>query len=230
VNIAIITARGGSKRIPRKNLRAFCGRPILSYSIAAARRAHCFDEVMVSTDDAEIAVSAKAQGAHVPFMRSAQASSDDATTASVVSEVLSAYAARGQTFDAACCIYATAPLISAEILEKGFDMMCADPTMTGLVPVVRFSFPPQRAFRLVNGRVQWSDPDNRLTRSQDLEPVYHDAGQFYWLRVDAFMAQKELITDRMGALMLPEWQVQDIDNEDDWILAEAKYRFAQHRA
>ena len=185
---------------------------------------------MVSTDDDEIAAFASAQGATIPFMRSVHASSDSATTAAVVNEALTMYAERGQLFEFVCCIYATAPFVTSAILEQGFAMLRSDPTMTGLVPVVRFSFPPQRAFRLVNGLVQWSDPDNRLTRSQDLEPVYHDAGQFYWLRVDAFMAQKELITDRMGALMLPEWQVQDIDNEDDWILAEAKYRFAQHRA
>ena len=230
MNIAIIAARGGSKRIPRKNLREFCGRPILAYSIEAARAAGCFDEVMVSTDDEEIAAFAMGQGAKVPFMRSPEASSDEATTAAAVSDVLARYAARGCSFDFACCIYATAPFVTSAILDQGFAMLREDSTLTGVVPVVRFSFPPQRAFRLADGCVRWSEPAHRLTRSQDLEPRFHDAGQFYWLRVSAFSAQRELISDRMAALVLPEWQVQDIDNEDDWILAEMKYRFAQHRS
>jgi N-acylneuraminate cytidylyltransferase len=229
MNVAIITARGGSKRIPRKNLREFCGRPILSYSIDAAKNARCFDEVMVSTDDAEIAAFAVAQGAAVPFMRSAEASSDGAATATVISEVLAAYADRGRTFDYVCCLYPTAPFVTSEILERAFAILRADPAMSGLVPIVRFSFPPQRAFCLDGNRVRWSEPEYRLTRSQDLEPVYHDAGQFYWLRVSEFAVRNELITDETGALVLADWQVQDIDNEDDWILAEVKYRYIQSR-
>jgi N-acylneuraminate cytidylyltransferase len=229
MNIAIITARGGSKRIPRKNLREFCGRPILAYSIDAARAARCFDEVMVSTDDQEIAAFATAQGARVPFMRSAETSSDRASTARVIVVVLGLYTRDGLSFVFVCCIFATAPFVTPAVLEEGFAVLRSDSSMTGLLPIVRYSFPPQRAFRLVNNRAKWTDPQQRLTRSQDLEPMYHDAGQFYWLRVDAFAAQQELITDQMGALMLPEWRVQDIDNEDDWILAEAKYRFAHDR-
>ena len=230
MNIAIIPARGGSKRILRKNVREFCGRPILSYSIEAAKQAHCFDEVMVSTDDEEIAALARAHGAMVPFMRSAHAASDEATTAAAIHEVLANYEAHGRRFEFACCIYPTAPFVTAEILKKGLDLLNGDRTLTGLLPVVRFSFPPQRAFRLENNRVRWANPAHRLVRSQDLEPMYHDAGQFYWLRVEAFTSQQELVTSDTAAMVLPEAQVQDIDTDSDWLLAELKYRVAHNRS
>ena len=230
MNVAIITARGGSKRIPRKNLREFCGRPILQYVIEAARAAGCFDEVMVSTDDADIAGLATATGAAVPFLRSAEAASDTATTADAVGEVLQKYRARGTSFEYACCLYPTAPFVTPDALRAGLALLQSDPSTPGVLPVVRFSFPIERALRLTEQhRVSWRERQHRRTRSQDLEPAYHDAGQFYWLRVAAFEARPDLIGDGMGAIVLPEWQVQDIDTEDDWIMAEMKYRYLQSR-
>jgi N-acylneuraminate cytidylyltransferase len=230
VNVAIITARGGSKRIPRKNLREFCGRPILQYVIDAARGAGCFDEVMVSTDDAEIAALATATGAAVPFLRSPDAASDTATTAAAVGEVLQNYRARGASFEYACCLYPTAPFVTPDALRAGLALLQSDSSTPGVLPVVRFSFPIERALRLTEQqRVSWREPQYRRTRSQDLEPAYHDAGQFYWLRVRAFDERPEVVVDGMRAMVVPEWQVQDIDSEDDWIMAEMKYRYLQSR-
>ena len=230
MNVAIITARGGSKRIPRKNLREFCGRPILYYAIDAAVAAGCFDQVMVSTDDAEIAAAARAGGAAVPFLRSAGTASDTATTADVVAEVLQQYRVRGSTFECACCVYPTAPFVTADNLRAGLALLQSDASIAGVLPVVRYSYPIQRALRVTAGqRVAWREPQHRLVRSQDLEPAYHDAGQFYWLRVQAFERRPAVITDGMAAVVLPEWQVQDIDTEDDWIMAELKYRYLQSR-
>jgi pseudaminic acid cytidylyltransferase len=221
--IAIITARGGSKRIPRKNIRDFAGHPIIKYSIDAAGAAGCFDEVMVSTDDKEIAVIAEKCGAKVPFMRSEATSNDFATTADVISEVISEYAKRGRDFKYACCIYPTAPFISPEKLRKGFDILETS-SADSAVPVVRFGFPIQRAFKMESGKVSMIWPENRDKRSQDLMPAYHDAGQFYWLRVESFLKKKALFTDSTMGIEIPESEVQDIDNEEDWKIAEFKYR------
>lgn len=222
VKLAIITARGGSKRIPRKNIRNFCGKPIIAYSIEAALKSGCFDEVMVSTDDEEIAQIALKYGAVVPFKRSEKASDDFATTADVILEVLNQYQPCGKYFEYACCIYPTAPLILPENLQSAFNQMTHHKVDT-VFPIVRFSFPIQRALRLDDGSVGFIQPEYALTRSQDLEPAYHDAGQFYWLNVKAFIQNKLLISKKSGAIVLSEWQVQDIDNMDDWIIAEMKY-------
>ena len=228
MRIAIIPARGGSKRIPRKNVRPFLGRPILQYSVDAALASGCFDEVMVSTDDQEIADVARAAGARVPFFRSADASDDHATTADVLIEVLNTYADASRTFRDGCCIYPTAPFVTAGDLSAGAAALDADPSLAGVITVTRFSYPIQRALKIMDGRISMMQPEYMNTRSQDLEPAYHDAGQFYWFRVARFLETRSLMAPPTAALVLPEWRVQDIDNEDDWRLAELKLRAREH--
>lgn len=221
--IAIITARGGSKRIPRKNIRDFCGKPIMAYSIEAALAAGIFETVMVSTDDREIAEVAVRYGAEVPFLRSAETADDHATTNDVLLEVLAEYEKRGRRFDVACCIYPTAPFVTGERLREALRLLEAREAQT-LLPVVRFSYPPQRCLVRENGYLQFQWPEYRSARSQDLEPFYHDAGQFYFERVDSYLRQRNLIMEKTVPLELPETEVQDIDTEEDWKLAEMKYR------
>jgi N-acylneuraminate cytidylyltransferase len=223
MRIAVITARGGSKRIPRKNIRLFCGRPIIAYSIRAAQESGCFDEVMVSTDDAEIAEVASSLGASVPFIRSLDTSNDHATTAAVLIEVLGKYRERDRVFEEACCIYPTAPFVTgASIAKAGALLRRGD--APGVIPVVRFSYPIQRALRIRDGAISMLQPEHALTRSQDLEPAYHDAGQFYWVRVEHFLRTGSLMGPGTLAHEMPEWEVQDIDTESDWKLAEIKFR------
>lgn len=231
-SVAIITARGGSKRIPRKNIKDFCGKPIMAYAIAAALDSGLFDEVMVSTDSMEIAEIAKAHEASVPFMRSPSASDDYATTVDVLHEVLSAYAEREKKFDFMCCLYPTAPFVTAEkiraaytaFMESGADM---------LEPVVAFSYPPQRSFSIEAGLLAYNYPEHVRTRSQDLPTWYHDAGQFYFYRVEAFRRSVEGNSEQGGydlrcvPFVMNEMEVQDIDTIMDWQLAEAKYRLLQ---
>ncbi len=224
MNIAIIPARGGSKRIPRKNIRPFLGRPIIAWSIDAALASGVFDEVMVSTDDEEIAELARSLGARVPFMRSPSTSDDHSTTAAVLEEVLAAYASSGERFKLACCIYPTAPFVTAETLRNGLQQLEAQ-QVDFLVPIVRFSFPVWRSLkRSAEGHVEPWFPQHRDTRSQDLPPAYHDAGQWYWFRTEALFREHTLYGVRTGSIELPETQVQDIDNEADWALAEMKHR------
>ena len=218
-NVAIITARGGSKRIPRKNIKDFCGKPILAYSIEAAIESKLFDEVMVSTDDEEIAVVAKQYGAKIPFMRSAATSDDYATTADVLNEVLEEYGKHGQEFDWMCCIYPTAPFVTDKILREGWAYL-QEKQADALTPVVKFSYPPQRCFILENGYLRYKWPEYIRSRSQDLEPFYHDAGQFYFYRVLGFQEGK---VEKNVPYILNDMQVQDIDNVDDWEMAEIKY-------
>jgi pseudaminic acid cytidylyltransferase len=221
--IAIITARGGSKRIPRKNMRSFCGQPIIGYSINAAKAAGCFDEVMVSTDDADIAEIARGFGAAIPFFRSARTSDDHSTTADVLSEVLTEYQERGRRFDLACCLYPTAPFVTAAMIVRGFRILVHDSGLDSVVPVVRFGYPIQRALKIENERLSLIWPENLNKRSQELMPAYHDVGQFYWFRVEPFLRNRLLFGPHTAPLVVPEWSVQDIDNEDDWIIAETKY-------
>jgi len=223
MKLAVITARGGSKRIPRKNIREFCGKPIIAYSIQAALDSTCFDEVMVSTDDNEIAEIARKYGAKVPFIRSAETANDFATTADVLCEVISEYQRRKINPEYLCCLYPTAPLTTADNLISAFDQLHKN-QLDVVFPLVKFSFPIQRALRFHDNQVSFFNPEHALTRSQDLEPAYHDAGQFYWTRVNTFMESKSLVSEKTGGIVLPEWQVQDIDNMDDWVLAEMKYR------
>lgn len=223
--IAIITARGGSKRIPRKNINEFCGKPIIEYPIEAALNSNIFDEVMVSTDDSEIAQIAVNAGAKVPFYRSAETSSDFATTRDVLMEVLSEYEKLGKKYDYMVCIYPTNPFITAEILKEAIAILEKE-QCEEVVPVVKFSFPPQRAYILdtsKNLKYKWEEYKN--TRSQDLEPFYHDAGQFYCYNVQQYLMDNGNIEGKVCPIILSEYEVQDIDNRDDWKMAEMKYRF-----
>lgn len=227
--LAVITARGGSKRIPRKNIKPFLGKPVILYSIQAALSSGIFREVMVSTDDEEIAALAKDAGAAVPFLRSADTANDYATTTDVMLEVLESYRKLGRSFDYACCLYPTAPFVSADKLIKAMDMLsCSD--ADSLLPVVRFSFPPQRSVVIQNGLLSFRWPEHMFTRSQDLQPFYHDAGQFYFFRTDSFLKQRRLVMDKTIPMELPELEVQDIDTENDWEIAEVKYQVANRSA
>lgn len=221
-NLAIITARGGSKRIPKKNRREFCGKPILFYSIEAAVQSGAFEEVMVSTDEDEIARLARRAGAKVPFMRSEATSGDYATTDEVIYEVLQEYEKRGKHFEAFCCIYPTAPFLTAGRLKEAMELLNqADSVM----PVVPFSYPPQRGLIIDHrGYVLRKYPQYASARSQDLEKMYHDCGQFYACRTTSFLEAKTTDVERLVPLYLTEMEVQDIDTLEDWEMAELKYR------
>ena len=221
--IAIITARGGSKRIPRKNIKEFCGKPILAYSIEAALQSKLFDVVMVSTDDEEIATIAKEYGAEVPFYRSEKTSNDFATTNDVLLEVLTEYEKRGQHFDICVCIYPTAPFVTAKKLKAAVEQL-EQSNADSLIPVVAFSYPPQRALVVKEGRLVFKTPEYLDSRSQDLEPHYHDIGQFYAFRIAAFKVNKKLMVGNILPFVVSELEVQDIDNQTDWEIAEMKYR------
>ncbi|MCQ2081152.1 MAG: pseudaminic acid cytidylyltransferase [Lachnospiraceae bacterium] len=221
--LAIITARGGSKRIPRKNILPFLGQPILAYSIKAALESGMFDEVMVSTEDDEIATIAKEYGASIPFMRSKETSNDFAGTADVLLEVLSEYKKIGMEFDTMCCIYPTAPFVTKEKLKEAINML-EDSDAETLIPVVRFSYPPQRALVCEDNRLKFKYPEFINSRSQDLEPHFHDAGQFYLVKVDKFIKNKELMVGNIIPYEQSELEVQDIDNMSDWKIAEIKYQ------
>jgi N-acylneuraminate cytidylyltransferase len=221
--IAIITARGGSKRIPKKNIKEFCGKPIIAYSIEAALKSNVFDEVMVSTDSGEIAETAKQYGASVPFLRSEATSNDFATTADVLEEVINRYEERGQKYDVICCIYPTAPFVSSDKLKRALEKM-EEQQADSVMPVVQFSYPPQRSVIIREGKIQYNQPEHETTRSQDLEPLYHDCGQFYVCKVEVFKTNHSLVTGNTVPLIMPEEEVQDIDNLSDWNLAEIKYQ------
>lgn len=222
--IAIITARGGSKRIPRKNIREFCGKPILAYSIEAALESGLFDTVMVSTDDEEIADIARRYGAKVPFYRSESTASDYATTNDVLLEVLAEYEKRGEQYELGCCIYPTAPFVTAEKLRDAVERLTGSGADT-LIPVVAFSYPPQRAMIVKDGRLVFEYPQYLDSRSQDLEPHYHDVGQFYLFYTEAFKRNRKLMTGDILPYVVSELEVQDIDNLTDWEIAEIKYRY-----
>ncbi len=226
--LAIITARGGSKRIPRKNIKPFYGRPIIAYSIEAAINSGAFDKVMVSTDDEEIAEISRKYGAEVPFMRSEKTSGDFATTTDVLKEVLEEYEKRGEHFDTACCLYPTAPFITAERIREAVDKFRASEADT-LISVTSFSYPPQRALIMQGDRLVFKYPEHLVTRSQDLQKEYHDAGQFYVFDTDAFIRNKNLMLGNIIPLELSELEVQDIDTEVDWELAELKYKLVNDR-
>jgi N-acylneuraminate cytidylyltransferase len=221
--VAIITARGGSKRIPRKNLRPFLGRPIMAYSIEAAIQSGLFDEVMVSTDDEEIAEVARECGATVPFMRSAKTSDDYSTTAQVLEEVIGDYRQRGRIFDYACCIYPTAPFVTADKLRQAFDKL-SNSDADLVLPIARFSFPIWRSFKLEGDRVIYNWPEYAPMRSQDLPPAFQDTGQFYFFRPEILQGSPLLVTDNSMGIEVDELEVQDIDTEADWRLAEIKYQ------
>ena len=222
--LAVITARGGSKRIPGKNIREFCGRPMIAYSIETALKSGLFAEVMVSTDSQEIAETAKKYGAKVPFMRSRENSDDYAVTSDVLLEVLENYRKLGQEFDCFCCIYPTAPFLTAERLKEAMQLM-EEHRPLAVLPVVAFSYPPQRCFVMgKDNRLEYKYPEYIRARSQDLEKQYHDAGQFYIYQSGEYLRRKGVIAENIMPLVLSELEVQDIDSEEDWKLAELKYR------
>lgn len=221
-NLAIIPARGGSKRIPRKNIRNFLGKPIIAYSIETALESGLFDEVMVSTDDEEIAEVAKKYGAKVPFMRSNENADDHATTIDVLVEVLHSYQQQQTHFKNGCCIYPTAPLLKSSFLKSGYEKLINE-RFSAVFPVVEFSYPIQRSLKLrEKGNAEMNWPEHLESRSQDLPKAYHDAGQFYWFNVEEILKEKKLFGNNSGAIVLPSTSVQDIDTEEDWKLAEMK--------
>ncbi|WP_286968656.1 pseudaminic acid cytidylyltransferase [Flavobacterium sp. UBA4854] len=224
MKIAIIPARGGSKRIPRKNIKDFLGKPIIAYSIEAALQSNLFDEVMVSTDDEEIAEIARSYGAKVPFLRSLKNSNDFATTADVLLEVVDKYKEKFDVdIEIACCIYPTSPLIKTVHLQEA-EQLIRENDFDSVFPVVAFSYPVWRGISLNNQSLvsmQW--PEFYNSRSQDLKILYHDAGQWYWFKTDSLQKNKKLYMDKSYGFILKDTDVQDIDNETDWKLAELKF-------
>jgi len=221
-SLCIIPARGGSKRIPRKNIKNFLGKPIIAYSIEAALKSGLFAEVMVSTEDDEIVGLAKSFGAQVPFKRTERNADDYATTLDVVKEVLKEYEAMNVYFDSICIIYPTAPFVTPDKLKIGFEKLT---NFDAAIPVTEFSFPVLRSFILKDGRLSYNWPKYEKVRSQDLETLYHDAGQWYWIKTNSI--KNSLVTENTAAVVLRNLEVQDIDQEQDWRLAELKYEFLQ---
>ncbi|MEZ9596530.1 pseudaminic acid cytidylyltransferase [Shewanella sp. 10N.261.52.F9] len=230
MNVAIIPARGGSKRIPRKNIKHFNGKPIIAYSIEAALQSGCFDRVIVSTDDSEIAEVAKQYGAEVPFKRPANIADDYATTLMVIEHALNVLALDGVQYQHCCCIYATAPFVTAKQLKQGLQQM-QQRQADYLFPVCEFPAPIQRAIRLDdNANVAMFAPEHLNTRSQDLSAAYYDTGQFYWGTVAAYLSSKPIYSEKASGLVLPKGCVVDIDTPEDWLLAEALFSFYQQRS
>lgn len=222
--LCIIPARGGSKRIPRKNIRPFLGRPIMTYVIEAALASGCFAEVMVSTDDDEIAEVAEACGAKVPFRRSPETSHDHANFPTVLMEVLREYRERGREFEYTCGCYATSALTTPQHLREGLDKLRADTSLSYVVPVVPFGYPIQRALRILSGHIEMFQPEHYHTRSQELEKAYHDAGQWYWMRSNAMFDAIPVFSPSANAVVVSDMDAQDIDTEEDWRLAELKFQ------
>lgn len=226
-NLCIIPARGGSKRIPRKNIKDFLGKPIIAYSIQAALESGLFNEVMVSTDDEEIAEVAKQYGAKVPFMRSVSNANDFATTMDVLKEVVLNYRKLNQNFRYICCLYPTAPFVSSEKLLQAHKILI-DQNYDSVLPIIKYSFPVQRSFGMndFSNKIYYQFEQFKNTRSQDLESFFHDAGQFYWMKKSVLDADT-VVSDNTGAIVISELEGQDIDNETDWKLAELKYELLQ---
>lgn len=227
--LAIIPARGGSKRIPHKNRKFFLGKPIIAYSIRAALETELFEEVMVSTDDLEIAEIARHEGASVPFLRSDKNANDYATLADVLIEVVQVYQELGREFDLICCLLPTAPLISSSDVSSAYDKLVTS-SFDSICPVVAFSYPILRSLSIdERGHLNMNWPEYRFSRSQDLRPAYHDSGTFYWIRTSSLVENKKLLSENGTAIILDEFRVQDIDTEVDWALAEMKYKLLYER-
>lgn len=228
MTIAIIPARGGSKRIPRKNIRPFCGQPMIQYAIDAARASGCFEHVFVSTDDAEIAEVARSCGAEVPFLRNPMLADDHTGTGAVVIDSIRQLQALGVAADTYCCIYATVPLIRASDLRDAHQRLLSSEADFAF-SAAAFGFPIQRALQVQeSGCVTPFWPENMTKRSQDLTPAYQDAGQFYWGRREAWLTGKSVFGGTGLAQILPRYRVVDIDTEEDWRLAELLYQALQH--
>jgi len=224
MKLAIIPARGGSKRIPRKNIKLFCGKPMIAWSIDAALQSGCFDRVIVSTDDAEITEVARQYGAQVPFIRPAELADDHTGTTAVIAHAINWFAAQGQAPAQVCCLYATAPFVSADDLRRGLTVL-TEAGSDYAFAVTSYAFPIQRAIRITPaGRVEMFNAEHFNTRSQDLEEAYHDAGQFYWGRADAWLQGRMIFSPAATPVMLPRHRVQDIDTPEDWARAEWLFR------
>lgn len=227
MKIAIIPARGGSKRIPRKNIREFCGKPIIAYSIEAARQSNCFDRIIVSTDDAEIATVARDWGAETPFLRPAELANDFAGTIPVIKHAIEWFNKNEIQPELACCIYATAPFVTLQDLRRGLDTLLSTKSEYAFT-LTSYPFPIQRAVKLtLSGRIAMFQPEHFNTRSQDLEDAYHDAGQFYWGRCEAFLRELPMFSEAAAPVLLPRHRVQDIDTLEDWSRAELMFKILQ---
>jgi len=228
MKIAIIPARGGSKRIPRKNLKSFCGRPIIGYTISAALESGVFDRIIVTTDDKEIANVARGLGAEVPFVRPAELSNDNATTVPVIAHAIAWASENWSPVEYACCIYATAPFVSANDIREAYQRL-VDDRVTGYVfSATSFPFPIQRAFRITSsGHCSMFQPQHYNTRSQDLEEAFQDAGQFYWGSAQSYLSAKFFFSDDSKPFIIPRYRVQDIDTLQDWTRAEIMWRVLQ---
>lgn len=225
MKIGIIPARGGSQRIPRKNIRLFCGQPMIAYTIQAARESGCLDRIIVSTDDSEIADIARQYGAEVPFLRSPKLSTGKVHVRPVLCDAIERLQAGGISIDWVCMLMATAPFMQPEDLRTGLQALEADPAKQYAITVTSFPFPVQRAVRLTHtGGLEPLDPGSIRKRSQDLEEAYHDAGQFFWGRTDAFLGNRPVFAGHTIPIILPRYRVQDIDTPEDWTRAEALYR------
>lgn len=225
MRLAIIPARGGSKRIPRKNIKTFAGRPMIAWSIEAALKSLCFDRIVVSTDDAEIAQIALACGAEVPFVRPQDLSGDHTGTIPVITHAIEWQNQQGARVEHACCIYATAPFVQANDLKLGLRALTHDATSDFAFSVTSYAFPIQRAIRITpNQRVEMFQPQHFNTRSQDLDEAWHDAGQFYWGRAECWLANKPLFGQNSVPIVLPRYRVQDIDTFEDWERAEWMFK------
>lgn len=225
MNVAIIPARGGSKRIPKKNIRLFNGKPIIAYSIEVALASGLFDRVIVSTDDDEIAAISRQYGAQTPFIRDAKLSDDYTGTNAVIRDAIVQLIKMGEEIDYVCCIYATAPLLQEKYLRAGYEQLCKTDKLFAF-SVTAFPFPIQRAIKIMaDGSIAPFDPTMIEMRSQDLEEAYHDAGQFYWGKSEAYLANLSIFSGDSLPIILPQHLVQDIDTLDDWAQAELKYLF-----
>lgn len=223
MRLAVIPARGGSKRIPRKNIKPFCGKPMIAWSIEAGKASGCFDRIIVSTDDAEIAEVARAHGADVPFMRPSDLSDDYSGTIPVVAHAVEWIAQQFGSVQFACCLYATAPFVQAQDLRRGLDVLQSSGAQYAFT-VTNFAAPIQRSFRITDQqRINMFNPAQFTTRSQDLEDAYHDAGQFYWGRAEAWLSGVPLFSQVSTPIVLPRYRVQDIDTIDDWVRAEMMF-------
>lgn len=224
MNVAIIPARGGSKRIPGKNIKPFYGKPMIAWSIEAAIESQCFDRVIVSTDDEGIAAVAREWGAEVPFMRPAELSDDFTGTIPVIAHAVEWLHAQDMQPQAVCCLYATAPFVHVSDLQHGLVVL-REQAVDYAFSVTSYAFPIQRAIKLTNdGRVDMFNPEHFNTRSQDLEEAYHDAGQFYWGSADAWLQHRPIFSEQAAPVFLPRHRVQDIDTPEDWLRAESMFR------
>ena len=229
IKVAVIPARGGSKRIAKKNIKPFCGKPIIAYSIDLASRCGLFDRVVVSTDCADIAAVAREWGAEVPFVRPAALADDHCATNAVIKHAIGWLQDHGCDVDIVCCLYATAPLLLVDDLARGLQMLCEGDADFAF-SVTSFAFPVQRAIALDGAqRISPLYPEHIYSRSQDLEEAYHDAGQFYWGRRAAYLEDVDIFSPRAVGVRVPRDRVQDIDTAEDWQMAETLYQLQQAR-